>query len=68
MLHSMAQQSHFERIVEAEMQKRLVQLLTPAAAGDVAKSAYAAGIHEGLRQSLELYRKAARADVDEDGI
>lgn len=58
------QKSYFEGLIEAEMQATAISAVK-IQPGDAARHAVACGKYEGLKQALEIYRKAARIDEDQ---
>ncbi len=64
---AMPPRSHYDKLVEDEQRSIIEALLRSAAQGDMARSAFLAGRHDGLRQSIELQRTAVRTDIDPDG-
>lgn len=63
---AMPQRSHFDKLVEDEQRDIIQALLGSAARGDMARSAFLAGKHDGLMKSLELQRTATRVGADPD--
>lgn len=63
----MAPQSHFERLIDAEMEK-LLQASIRSPLGDSHNHALIQGQYRGLAQAKALYREAARADVEADDL
>lgn len=59
----MPPRSHLDKLVEDEQRSIIDALLKSAAQGDMARSAFLAGRHDGLRRSVELRREAAVATV-----
>jgi hypothetical protein len=57
--------SHFELAVQKAMTE-CAQTSLAVSLGDSHKHAYVKGFHDGLQKSLEIYRTAARADVDDE--
>lgn len=56
--------SHFERAIEKAKGEALTSMLA-IANGDSHKHAETKGVHKGLCQALELFRKSARSDDTE---
>lgn len=63
----MPQQSHLDKLCDEEKRQIVNALLVSAAQGDMARSAYLAGKHEGVARMQELHRQAARVGADPDG-
>ena len=58
--------SNFERLVQAELES-LNSAVWRLPLGDGLKLAKLQGLHEGLTQSLKLYKKSIGGDLDLDG-
>lgn len=63
---AMPQRSHFDKLVEDEQRDIIQALLGSAARGDMARSAFLAGKHDGLTKAVELQRTATRVGADPD--
>lgn len=63
----MSAQSHFEKLIDAEMEK-LLQASIRSPAGDSHAHATLQGRYQGLDQAKKLYREAARIDIEQDDV